>query len=187
MSEGHTSDRTSDGPALGGTSDGLAPDQPPTAVADQSADQSVVSVGRPGASHKASRRVKKQPLSDVVHPLGKTVRMRDKDHRKFVLRQACLVCGRVPSDPHHLTFTQPRALGRRVSDEFIVPVCRVHHRELHRSGNEAEWWRKLNIDPIPVALRLWQHTRGRCELAPVTQAQAVKTPDVSAHDQCSTR
>ena len=78
---------------------------------------------------------------------------------RFVLRQACLVCGRVPSDPHHLTFTQPRALGRRVSDEFIVPVCRVHHRELHRSGNEAAWWRKLNIDPIPIALRLWQQTR----------------------------
>jgi len=65
----------------------------------------------------------------------------------------------VPSDPHHLTFTQPRALGRRVSDEFIVPVCRVHHREIHRSGNEAAWWRKLNIDPIPIALGLWAQTR----------------------------
>src|SRR4029450_13387657 len=51
------------------------------------------------------------------------------------------------------------ALGRRVSDEFIVPVCRVHHRELHRSGNEAAWWRKFNIDPIPIALRLWVQTR----------------------------
>ena len=78
---------------------------------------------------------------------------------EFVLRQACLVCGRMPSDPHHLTFTQPRALGRRVSDEFIVPVCRLHHRELHRSGHEIAWWEKLNIDPVPVALRLWQQTR----------------------------
>ena len=69
------------------------------------------------------------------------------------------MCGRVPSDPHHLTFTQPRALGYRVSDEFTVPVCRIHHRELHRSGDEAAWWQKLNIDPLPVALRLWQHTR----------------------------
>jgi hypothetical protein len=58
----------------------------------------------------------------------------------------------VPSDPHHLTFTQPRALGRRVSDEFIVPVCRIHHRELHLSGDEAAWWQTLNIDPLPVAL-----------------------------------
>ena len=102
---------------------------------------------------------KKQSRSDAIRALGKTVRLRDKDHRRFVLRQACLVCGRLPSDPHHLTFTQPRALGRRVSDEFIVPVCRVHHRELHRSGNEVAWWRKLNIDPIPIALRLWQQTR----------------------------
>jgi hypothetical protein len=63
------------------------------------------------------------------------------------------------------TFTQPRALGRRVSDEFTVPVCQIHHREFHRSGDEAAWWRRLNIDPLPVALRLWQHTRADGELA----------------------
>jgi len=86
--------------------------------------------------------------------------------------------------PHHLTFTQPRALGSRVSDEFIVPVCRIHHRELHRSGNEAEWWQKFNIDPLPVALRLWKQTRTDGEVvAPkeeVTQAQVATTADVSA-------
>jgi hypothetical protein len=80
-----------------------------------------------------------------VPALGKTLRLRDKDHRKFVLRQPCLVCGRVPSDPHHLSFTQPRALGRRVSDEFIVPVCRVHHRELHRSGVRRADFRDQSI------------------------------------------
>jgi hypothetical protein len=65
-----------------------------------------------------------------------------------------------------------------VSDEFIVPVCRVHHRELHRTGDEAAWWRRLNIDPIPVALRLWQHTRGYGESAPMTQPEATKTREV---------
>jgi putative transposase len=60
-------------------------------------------------------------------------------------------------------------MGRRVSNEFTVPVCRVHHRELHRSGDEAAWWRKLNIDPLPVALQLWQHTRADGELAPSTE------------------
>jgi hypothetical protein len=161
-------DGPSEGLPLSGTPDGLAPAGRPHAPAEQAA----VTVGGPdaGASDKASRRAKKQPRRDVVHALGKTVRLRDKDHRRFVLRQACLVCGRVPSDPHHLTFTQPRALGRRVSDEFIVPVCRVHHRELHRSGNEAAWWGKLNIDPVPVALKLWRHTRADGELAPETQA-----------------
>jgi hypothetical protein len=57
-----------------------------------------------------------------------------------------------------------------VSDEFTVPICRLHHRELHRSGDEAAWWRRLNIDPVPVALRLWQQTRGDGERAPVMQA-----------------
>src|SRR5262249_27382787 len=136
-----------------------------------------------GTRQKARTRVKKQSRSDVVRSLGKTVRLRDKDHRKFVLRQACLVCGRVPSDPHHLTFTQSRALGRRVSDEFIVPICRLHHRELHRAGDEAAWWRRLNIDPLPVALRLWQQTRGDGELTPTRLHEAVKPSGVSIRDQ----
>jgi hypothetical protein len=36
----------------------------------------------------------------------------------------------------------------------------VHHRELHRQGDERAWWSKLHIDPMPIALRFWQHTRG---------------------------
>jgi ERF superfamily len=188
MSDSPHPDGPSEGPPLSRTPDGLlAPTGRPHALAEQGA----VTVGGPdvGASHKASRRAKKQPPRDVVHALGKTVRLRDKDHRKFVLRQACLVCGRVPSDPHHLTFTQPRALGRRVSDEFIVPVCRVHHRELHLSGDEAAWWRRLNIDPLPVALSLWQHTRSDSELAPTRegiQGQAGKRLDVSVRDGVGT-
>jgi len=70
----------------------------------------------------------------------------------------------MPSDPPHLTFKQPRAL--------TVPVCRVHHRELHRSGDEAAWWRRLNIDPLPVTLKLWQHTRSDHAVAPITQMAA---------------
>src|SRR5262252_885683 len=146
-----------DGTTPAGTPDGLAPDRPPLAVPDKS----LAFAGRADAdtSQKASTATKKRSRSGMIRALGKTVRLRDKDHRKFVVRQPCLVCGRVPSDPHHLTFTQPRALGYRVSDEFTVPVCRIHHRELHRSGDETAWWQKLNIDPLPVALRLWQHTR----------------------------
>jgi len=89
---------------------------------------------------------------------AKTIRLRDKDHRKFVSAQPCLVCGRSPADAHHLRFAQPRALSRKVSDEFTVPVCRVHHRELHRTGDEAAWWQGIKIDPLPIAHRLW-HAR----------------------------
>jgi ERF superfamily len=152
----------------------------------------LVSAGRPdaNASQKASPVSKRRSRSGVIRALGKTVRLRDKGHRRFVLRQPCLVCGRVPSDPHHLTFTQPRGLGYRVSDEFTVPVCRIHHRELHRSGDEAAWWQKLNIDPLPVALRLWQHTRHNGdELARSggrTQSQAAQKLEMSVQDRANT-
>lgn len=87
-------------------------------------------------------------------------RHRDKDHLKFVASQPCLVCGRTPSDAHHLRFTQPRAMGRKVSDEFTVPLCRTHHRDNHRFGNEPEWWSSAAIDPVEVSRRLWASTRG---------------------------
>jgi hypothetical protein len=86
-------------------------------------------------------------------------RYRDKAHIKFVASRSCLVCGRKPCDPHHLRFAQVRALGRKVSDEFTVPLCRLHHRELHRSRNESFWWKKLGIDPIKIAAQLWDRTR----------------------------
>jgi hypothetical protein len=87
---------------------------------------------------------------------AKTIRLRDKDHRKFVATQPCLVCGRTPADPHHLRFAQPRALSRKVSDEFTVPVCRLHHRELHNHGDEKKWWEGININPLPIAMKLWK-------------------------------
>jgi hypothetical protein len=85
-------------------------------------------------------------------------RLRDKGHLRFVASQPCLVCGRQPSDPHHLRFAQPRALGLKVSDEFTVPLCRGHHREIHRYGDEAAWWRKHSLDPLIVASNLWRQT-----------------------------
>jgi hypothetical protein len=87
-------------------------------------------------------------------------RYRNREHLRYVAQQACLVCGRKPSDPHHLSFTQPRALGRKVSDEFAVPLCRGHHRAVHRSRDERAWWRQAGIEPIEVARRLWKATRG---------------------------
>jgi hypothetical protein len=82
-------------------------------------------------------------------------RIRDRDHVRYVATQPCLVCGRSPADPHHLRFAQSRALGRKVSDEFTVPLCRGHHRELHRCGDETAWWQKAGIDPTVTARELW--------------------------------
>jgi hypothetical protein len=92
----------------------------------------------------------------LTHPEPR--RIRDRDHVRFVAQQPCLICGRKPSDPHHLRFAQSRALGRKVSDEFTVPLCRGHHRELHRHGDEARWWGKTGIDPTIPARELWLET-----------------------------
>jgi hypothetical protein len=108
-------------------------------------------------------------------------RYRNREHLRYVAQQACLVCGRKPSDPHHLGFTQPRALGRKVSDEFAVPLCRGHHRAVHRSRDERGWWRQAGIDPIKVARRLWKETHGmgprrpRREVSPRPQGAAASS------------
>ena len=86
-------------------------------------------------------------------------RHRDKAHLKFVASQPCLVCGRSPADAHHLRFTQPRAMGRKVSDEFTVPLCRTHHRDNHRFGDEVAWWERRAIDPVATSRMLWVSTR----------------------------
>lgn len=90
---------------------------------------------------------------------AKTIRLRDKEHCKFVATRPCVVCGRTPAEAHHIRFAQPRALNRKVSDEYTVPVCRVHHRELHRYGDEASWWAGVKIDPLPIARELWRRSR----------------------------
>jgi hypothetical protein len=102
-----------------------------------------------------------QAESDLIGgPLARPVRRRDKAHRQFVASLPCIVCGRVPSDAHHLRFAQPRAMSRKSSDEFTVPLCRVHHREIHRRGSEVTWWEEVKINPLEVAERLWRERHG---------------------------
>jgi hypothetical protein len=86
-------------------------------------------------------------------------RYRNREHLRYVAQQACLICGRKQSDPHHLRYLQPRALGRKASDEFAVPLCRSHHRAVHRSSDEQAWWKAAGIDPVRVARQLWRQTR----------------------------
>ena len=100
------------------------------------------------------------PQTDqFVTPIKKEVRHRSKAHLRFVAAHPCLICKRIPCDPHHLKFAQPKALGRKVSDEFAVPLCRDHHIELHRHGNERSWWANAQIDPLATAKELWHHRR----------------------------
>ena len=92
-------------------------------------------------------------------------RLRSSDHLKFVAAQSCLVCERKPCQAHHLRYAQPRAMGRKVSDEFTVPLCSGHHRELHNCGDERKWWKMRDIDPLPIARTLWARSNGKDEAA----------------------
>jgi ERF superfamily len=95
---------------------------------------------------------------EAVTTIPKPVRERDRHHLRFVATQPCLVCGRSPTDAHHIKFAELRAIGRKVSDKFTVPLCRLHHRELHRGGNERVWWQSQGLDPLPIAAGLWEKT-----------------------------
>ena len=113
----------------------------------------------PAAKRRRARRAKPTGAIDkAVLAFPEPRRIRDRDHVRFVATQPCLICGRRPSDTHHLRFAQSRALGRKVSDEFTVPLCRGHHREVHRCGDEAQWWRKAAINPTVSARALWLET-----------------------------
>ena len=121
---------------------------------------------RPGISHKAEHRPahrgkKRRQIAAIDKTtlgLPEPRRVRDREHVKSVAKEPCLVCGRRPADAHHLRFAQSRALSRKVSDEFTVPLCQGHHREVHRSGDEAAWWSKAGIDPTITARALWMET-----------------------------
>ncbi len=90
--------------------------------------------------------------------LSEPKRIRNREHLRFVASQPCLVCARIPSQAHHLRFAQPRSLGRKVSDEFTVPLCATHHHQLHMRGNEKDWWAEKQIEPLSVAEDLWKQT-----------------------------
>src|SRR6478672_335630 len=112
-------------------------------------------------------------------------RYRNREHLRYVGQQACLICGRKQSDPHHLRYLQPRALGRKVSDEFAVPLCRSHHRAVHRAGDERAWWTAAGIDPVKVARQLWRQTRLNDPYGPHQPSLRVRSetrPILSASD-----
>jgi hypothetical protein len=94
-------------------------------------------------------------------PIGEPKRHRSKEHLRFVASQPCLICGRKPSHAHHIRYAQSKGLALKVSDEFTVPLCALHHTENHATGDERQWWAKQRIDPLTVAQDLWMRSKDR--------------------------
>ncbi len=53
------------------------------------------------------------PIDKSVLVFPEPRRLRDRDHIRHVIKQPCLICGRRPSDPHHLRFAQCGSQGER--------------------------------------------------------------------------
>ena len=100
-------------------------------------------------------------IDKSVLTISEPKRIRCKEHLRFVASQPCLICGRSPSHAHHVRYAQSRGLSLKVSDEFTVPLCSIHHHEIHTTGKEREWWQSGNIDPLKVAATLWRQSRER--------------------------
>jgi hypothetical protein len=130
------------------------------------------------AQAPSDRSDQRKEIDKSVLTVAAPRRYRNREHLRLVAQQACLVCGRKPSDPHHLRHLQPRALGRKSSDEFVVPLCRSHHRAVHRASNEQKWWQAAGIDPIKTACKLWRQTRvNEGQIAPDRMPQDARSID----------
>jgi ERF superfamily len=162
------------------SSDAAAPSNDDTSAPQVAAPRAIATTE--GADPDQAKGIDKSVLA-VAAPR----RYRNREHLRYVAQQACLICGRKQSDPHHLRYLQPRALGRKASDEFAVPLCRSHHRAVHRASDEQAWWKAAGIDPVKVARLLWRQTRlndpqdpHQPGLAPHTETRSIASaPDGS--------
>jgi DNA recombination protein Rad52 len=136
----------------------------------------------------AAHAAKTEPIDKSKLFRSEVQRLRDPFHLRYVAGLGCLVCGRKPSHAHHLRFAQPRALGRKVSDEFTVPLCNLHHREVHTRGNEEVWWQENKLSPLAVARELWATSR-RHRGATALQAEFLRgnLPDMHTGDSMDSK
>lgn len=105
------------------------------------------------------------PETAFVASRQKHPRQENKKHLAFIRGLPCLVTapacvGAVQA--HHIRYADlrygKRDLGReRADDWWTVPLCLFHHDLLHRGG-EKDFWRKVGINPLPVAMALYIHS-----------------------------
>ncbi len=138
------------------------------ALVKPSADAPRAALSDAGQSLPAEQRHK---IDKSALTIGAPKRHRSREHLRFVARQPCLICGRSPSQAHHVRFAQPKGLGLKVSDEFTVPLCAIHHMENHATGDERNWWATHKIDPLFVAQSLWKQSTGTVQTQHTSEAE----------------
>jgi hypothetical protein len=134
-----------------------------------------------GSGEPPAGRSGRLPIDKSQLQRSEPKRLRNELHLRFIVTQPCLICGRQPVHAHHLTFTQPHALGRKVSDEFTVPLCNLHHRELHEHGNERSWWIEKKVNPLPLAREFWNRSHGWVAERISTSTPEIHSVEVETH------
>ena len=141
------------------------PDEPALS-SGTSPDREATPSSAPSPEHSASEPARQERIDKSALTIGESKRLRDPNNLKFVVRHSCVICGKNRTQAHHLTFAQPNALGRKVSDEFTVPLCSAHHQELHHAGDEPAWWIRKGVEPTRIARELWVGSRSKEKAAP---------------------
>ena len=81
----------------------------------------------------------------MIHP------HRSKSHLAFVRGRACVFCPRPACEAHHaFRSAGGGGMGIKGCDLFTVPLCRPHHRELHKRGTVGE------RDPCETQSEMWR-------------------------------
>jgi hypothetical protein len=67
--------------------------------------------------------------------------MKDPQYVQFLYFQPCIVhsCAHRRIEVHHWQNKQNHGAGIKPGDEWCVPLCLKHHRELHNDGRETFW------------------------------------------------
>lgn len=107
-------------------------------------------------------------------------------HLAFIRELPCLITGLHPVEAAHISYASPtygkreRGKGEKADDKWTVPLTPDMHREQH-GGNEITFWRKHGIDPLQVALALYNCT-GDHEMARIIIRDARSRATGVQHD-----
>ena len=93
-----------------------------------------------------------------IQSRDKEQKLKDKKYLKWVASNPCILCQSVPVQAHHITYAQHRGFGQKVGDQWVIPLCFLHHDYLHRCGmSERDFWGKIEIDPLDIATTFYKH------------------------------
>lgn len=93
--------------------------------------------------------------------IPKTKNIRSKKHIQRLKSLACMICSFSPVDAHHLLRAGGKGMGQKAGDNWAVPLCRLHHLELHQLGGEVEFFERRGMPYEGVkryATELWEQT-----------------------------